>query len=193
MLRPRISMTSRRSLSGRLSTLLIVGGRSALGPGKLSASPIPKRLDFLCRSALTRILGNTKTCADRVLKIHACRQHRLGQNSEAAEVLRGIARSRTAVGRGALVEDKRSFAFRQKDGSKGRCRRVHIQTCRARRQKAKIYGLRHEAGRGVVSSRGVKNRERKPNTCEPLKNRAEPRETFAFDRFDHDLACSFCC
>ena len=71
------------SLSSRLLAQLIVDELLGLGLSKLGATPAPERLDFLCRSTFASVFRNTKTCADRILKIHARRQHRLRQNSEA--------------------------------------------------------------------------------------------------------------
>ena len=85
------------SLSRRLLAKLIVDELLGLGLSKLGATPAPERLDFLCRSPFASVFRNTKTCADRILKIHARRQHRFRQNSEARQVFRGTASSRTTV------------------------------------------------------------------------------------------------
>src|SRR5215813_9171600 len=96
------------ALGGRLSTGPAVGGRW-LPAWKLGAAPVPQHCDFLCRPAAAGIFGDAETAGESILKIHARRQHRFGQNAKLGQAFCGLARARAAVAGRALVENECGF------------------------------------------------------------------------------------
>jgi hypothetical protein len=50
---------------------------------ELRANPTPKSFDLLRSLAATGVLSNAEAGSDRILKIDARRQHRLGENAKA--------------------------------------------------------------------------------------------------------------
>src|SRR6516164_5876850 len=113
---PHVQSVSLRE--GRCNPTTVLGGRLPTGPAvgsrwlpawKLGATPVPQHCDFLCRPAAAGIFCDAETAGESILKIHAGRQHRFGQNAELGQAFCGLARARAAVAGRALVENECGF------------------------------------------------------------------------------------